>query len=301
VRIDHVSIGVADLEAARRWYLDVLGLREIASYGNRLFFGCGGRETFDLVIQDSPTGLHHVAYSAADDAEYESAIRRLASLPAAAAAGDEPGVVAVAAARLPGGHVIEVVRRDSTERYVQSVEWSPAAAGSPRELDHVNIAVVAVDAAVAALQTALGLVLSDLHEVDGVNVAAWLRAGERHHDFAVIANRGNGLHHLAYQLIDSAAMAVFADRLVRFGYRAEYGIGRHGPGSNLFLYTRDPSGNRVELCADMALVPRGSPHRKWVGRDDRILNSWAPYPPPRSFWEITPQVESGSALDEQTT
>ena len=301
MRLDHVSIGVTDLEAARRWYLDVLGLREVSANRRRLFLGCGGRETFDLVLQESAAGLHHIAYAAADDAEYESTARRLAELPAAKTPGEEPGVVTAVAARLPGGHVVEVVRRDSAEHYVQSGEWAAAAAGSPRELDHVNIATVDVDASVGALRHSVGLALSDLHEVDGRNVGAWLRAGERHHDFAVIANRANGLHHLAYQLVDSAAMAAFADRLVRFECRAEYGIGRHGPGSNLFLYTRDPSGNRVELCADMALVPRGSPHRRWVGRDDRILNSWAPYPPPRSFWEITPQVEIGSAVDEKTT
>jgi catechol 2,3-dioxygenase-like lactoylglutathione lyase family enzyme len=301
VRIDHVSIAAADLEATRRWYIDVVGLREVAVDGGCFFLGCGARETFDLVLQGSRAGFHHVAYAAADDTEYEDAVRRLSLLPAARASAGEPGVVAAVAARLPGGHVVEVVRRDSAERYVQAVEWAPAGAGSPRELDHVNISAVDVDAAVKALQDGLRLTLSDVHQVDGRNVGAWLRAGERHHDFAVIANRADGLHHLAYQLIDSAAMAAFADRLVRFGCRAEYGIGRHGPGSNLFLYTRDPSGNRVELCADMALVAAGSIPRTWVGRDDRILNSWAPYPPPRSFWEITPQVESGSAVDEQTT
>jgi hypothetical protein len=79
----------------------------------------------------------------------------------------------------------------------------------------------------------------------------------------------------------------FADRLVRTGFRAEYGVGRHGPGSNIFLYTRGPCGNRVEFCADMALVPEGTPPRIWQGLDDSIINSWAPYGPPRNVWEIT--------------
>ena len=79
----------------------------------------------------------------------------------------------------------------------------------------------------------------------------------------------------------------FADRIVRMGCRAEYGIGRHGPGANLFLYVRDPSGNRVELCTDMALIPPGAPARIWEGNDDRFLDVWAPYLPPASWLEIT--------------
>ena len=139
-----------------------------------------GQRAVNGKVPGSRAGFHHVAYAAADDAEDEDAVRRLSLLPAARASAGEPGVVAAAAARLPGGHVIEVVRRDSTERYVQSVEWSPAAAGSPRELDHVNIAAADVDAAVKALQDGLHLTLSDVQQVDGRNVAAWLRAGERH-------------------------------------------------------------------------------------------------------------------------
>lgn len=234
--------------------------------------------------------MRHVAYACFGAEQFEAAVAQLdaSGLPSVPVDGMGPGIVDARAASLPGGHVIQVVQREGADHYLSVAAWAPEAPYSPRELDHVNIAARDVSAAVEALKLSLGLVVSDLHEVEGPGtVGAWMRAGERHHDFAIINNRVDGLHHVAYQLADPGMVIQAADRLASAGTTAEYGIGRHAPGSNVFLYVRDPSGNRVELCADMALVPAGAPHRVWKGKDVSIINTLAPYGPPRSFWEIT--------------
>jgi catechol 2,3-dioxygenase len=290
VRIDHFAIGVDDVDAAVAWYRDVIGLREVGQDGPRHYLGCGGRDGFDLAIEPGGAGMRHVAYSCFSDPEFEAAAARLqrSGLDSAEVTSNGPGITKAAAVTLPGGHVVQVVCRSEADHYVGVATWAADALHSPRDIDHVNIATQDVDATVEALDLALGLRLSDLHNVEGHgNVGAWMRAGDRHHDFAIIRNRADGLHHVAYQLADGSALIAFADRLASVGTRAEYGIGRHGPGSNLFLYVRDPSGNRVELTADMAAVPAGAPHRVWHGTDPAIVNSLAPYTPPRTFWEIT--------------
>lgn len=290
MRIDHFAIGVRELGPALAWYRDVLGLREVGEDGGRRFLGCGGRSDFDLVLEEGPPGLRHVAYGCFAEDEFTSYAARVAGtdLPAVPVAFTGPGVREARAVRLPGGHVVQLVLREGADHYQRVASWSPDGLHSPREIDHVNIAVRDVDATVRVLEDALGLSLSDVHHVEGPgNVGAWLRAGDRHHDFAVIRNRTDGLHHVAYQVADAAAIIAFADRLASAGTPAEYGVGRHSPGSNLFLYVRDPSGNRVELTADMALVPAGAPHRIWEGKDPSIVNTLAPYGPPRAFWEIT--------------
>jgi catechol 2,3-dioxygenase len=290
MRIDHFAIGASDIDRATDWYRDVIGLREFAPIDGRRFLGCGGRETFDLVVEPGSPGLRHVAYACFSDDEFAAAIGRLAAsgLDDVQVPYKGPGVHDARAVRLPGGHVVQVVKRSGPDHYLRVAQWDAQAIHSPREIDHVNVAVRDVDATVSALDKALGLRLSDLHRVgEHGNVGAWMRAGERHHDFAIIRNKADGLHHVAYQLSDAAAMIVFADRLAAAGSTAEYGIGRHSPGSNLFLYARDPSGNRVELTADMAYVPSSAPHRVWEGTDPSIINTLAPYGPPRAFWEIT--------------
>jgi DNA-binding CsgD family transcriptional regulator/catechol 2,3-dioxygenase-like lactoylglutathione lyase family enzyme len=40
--IGQISRRVKDIEAARRWYADVLGLRHLYSFGDLAFFDCGG-------------------------------------------------------------------------------------------------------------------------------------------------------------------------------------------------------------------------------------------------------------------
>jgi len=290
MRIDHFAIGADDLDRTVAWYRGVLGLREIAVHDGRHFLGCGSRAAFDLAIEGGGPGLRHVAYGCWSPEEFEGAVARLeaSGLPGAAVRFVGPGVQEAKAITLPGGHVVQVVLRDGADHYVSAAQWAPEAAHSPREIDHVNVAVRDVDATVEALGRALGLTLSDLHHIDGPgDVGAWMRAGDRHHDFAIIRNRADGLHHIAYQLSDPGAVIAFADRLAIAGSTAEYGVGRHGPGSNVFLYVRDPSGNRVELTADMAIVPRGAPHRVWEGKRPSIVNTLAPYGPPKPFWEIT--------------
>jgi len=290
MRIDHFAIGANDVEFAAGWYRDVIGLRELADQGGRRYLGCGGRADFDLVIEPGGPGLRHVAYACFDATEFDALRVRMRA--SGLASGDVvfhgPNVSDAESIGLPGGHVVQVVLRSGEDRYPSISEWAAAAAHSPRGIDHVNIAARDVDASVRALNDALDLRLSDIHHVDGPGtVGAWLRAGDRHHDFAVIYNPEDGLHHIAYQVADASALVAFADRLTAAGTRAEYGIGRHSPGANLFLYVRDPSGNRVELTADMAIVPHGAPHRVWRGKDTSIVNSLAPYVPPRTFWEIT--------------
>jgi catechol 2,3-dioxygenase len=290
MRIDHFGIGASDLDATVAWYRDVIGLAQFAAVEGRHLLGCGGRASFDLVIEPGGPGLRHVAYACFSDAEFAAATGRLerSGLTEVPVAFCGPGVRAARAVALPGGHIVQVIQRAVDDHYLRVADWAPAAAHSPRDIDHVNIAVRDVDASVDALSRALGLRLSDLHHVgERGNVGAWMRAGERHHDFAIIANKADGLHHLAYQLPDAAALVMFADRLAAAGSTAEYGIGRHSPGSNLFLYARDPSGNRLELTADMALVPDTARHRVWEGTDPSIVNTLAPYVPPRAFWEIT--------------
>ena len=280
MRIDHICVGVSDVAVAADWYESVLGLAPRARDGGSVFLGCGGRPAYDLELRTG-SGLLHVAYRVGGD-ELDRLSESLAQAGAAPKAVD--GALAVGMAN---GVEVRLVRQAGGEAYIHATEWDAAGAGSPRELDHVTVAATDLPAVVKLCTEGLCLQVSDIQRYKGRDVGFWMRAGERHHDFAVVANRKDGLHHLAYQVADAADLVRMADRIVRMGYRSEYGIGRHGPGSNLFLYVRDPSGNRVELCCDMAMVPPGATARVWEGNDDRYLDVWTSYLPPPSWMEIT--------------
>ena len=76
--LGHVSLFVRDLDATRRFYRDVLGLREtgVAKHGRIVFFSAGARHhdlSCELARSDGPgpqpkgvPGLYHIAFVVED-------------------------------------------------------------------------------------------------------------------------------------------------------------------------------------------------------------------------------------------
>lgn len=74
--IGHVVLKVRDLERSTRFYRDVLGLKEVARYRNRMVFFSAGRNHHDLAILSvgpdaqapapNSVGLYHVAFKIGD-------------------------------------------------------------------------------------------------------------------------------------------------------------------------------------------------------------------------------------------
>lgn len=288
MRLDHAALRMTDLERARDWYRQIIGLEETGRENGSIYLSCGERAVLTLVPGGSE--LDHFAYEVADEAELSAAAGLLgdAGLEVSAIARDaEPGVAAALDARLPTGHRLQLVVAEPKPAYALPFGRLPDAARAPLGIDHVNLAARDPGQLSDLLTHQLGFKLSDVHLVDGATVGVWLRQGERHHDVAAVGHRQDALHHVAFTMPSAASILAFADRLVAHGRRAEYGIGRHGPGADLFLYLRDPDGNRVEVTAEMALVPDTAPARCWEGRDPYIIDVWAPYAPPKSFWEAT--------------
>ena len=61
---------------------------------------------------------------------------------------------------------------------------------------------------------------------------------------------------------------------IRQGIEIVRGIGKHGPGENLFLVFKDPDGNYVEYYAEMVQVTADTPHAPKVWK-----NGCAGHPP----------------------
>ncbi len=62
--IGQISRTVPDVEAARRWYRDVLGLPHLYTFGKLAFFDCGGTR---LYLQEGEPGPESVIYLRVDD------------------------------------------------------------------------------------------------------------------------------------------------------------------------------------------------------------------------------------------
>jgi catechol-2,3-dioxygenase len=138
----------------------------------------------------------------------------------------------------------------------------------PRKLGHIVLQVADIHASVKFYTDILGLTVSDWISDEMV----FLRAGTDHHDLALAqipreridASKSNGdrpgTEHFSYLVDGLPAIEEAAAFLQERGIPIVRGIGKHGPGENLFLVFKDPDGNNVEIYADMQQIPMDSDH-----------------------------------------
>lgn len=147
----------------------------------------------------------------------------------------------------------------------------------PKRLGHVVLNVRDLQASVRFYTDIVGLQLSDYIE----DQMAFLRCGQDHHDLALAQIPADGayrsatyvpgrpgLEHFAYQLESLAEIEEAARYLQEKGVEIVRGIGKHGPGENLFLVFKDPDGNYCEFYAEMVQVTPEQPYTPRVWRND---------------------------------
>ncbi|HXF83047.1 MAG TPA: 3,4-dihydroxyphenylacetate 2,3-dioxygenase [bacterium] len=309
VRLGHVEYRVTDLERAREFYVDLLGLVETARVGDRLYLrGLEEREHHSFVLRAAASpGAAHIAYRVADPDDLERLHRHAAQAGLAARwvePGEEAGQGRALRLQDPAGLPVEFYHAmEPAERLLQRFDLHRGA--HVMRIDHVNAQVPDVQRAYEWYTRAWGFRCSEYTETDERPPrlwAAWLHRKQNVHDLALMNGPGPRLHHAGFWVPDALAVLRACDILAGAGRQAaiERGPGRHGLSNALFVYVRDPDGNRIELYAGDYLVadPDWRPIR-WSINDPRRATFWGHQAPP-SWFEEASRVESivdGSLLD----
>ena len=154
---------------------------------------------------------------------------------------------------------------------------APAATGLPGRLQHVVVATDRLDRLIAFYERGLGFVASDHVYEDGVGnaeaTATFLRSDPEHHSFAAFRAPEVRPDHHSYETNCWNDIRDWADHMSRQDIKLWWGPGRHGPGNNLFFMVEDPEGYKVELSAEIELMPRDMAARHWK-HEQRTLNLW---------------------------
>lgn len=289
-RFEHACLLTPDLGAAVSFFVDGMGLRELGREGGVAYLGAGLDENFDLALREGGTGVEHFALRVEGDEELERHERaaRDAGLAVERGAGVGPGELERVAVELVSGHRMEFVTvADHGYQEPYRPRGGPLGASAPLDADHISLVTPAVRPLADQLREVFGLRVSDaiaLPDGSGDWMAAWTRIGAFHHDVAILVDDapGHTLHHLAWNCASIDHLKMCCDRLSALGIKLELGIGRHPVGANLFAYFRDPSGNRMELSAEMATVDDAAEPRLWSSPDD-TLDAWSDTFVPESF------------------
>ena len=152
----------------------------------------------------------------------------------------------------------------------------PPALDRPERLSHVNINSVDTDADMDFFVEGLGFRKTDRSKMMG-----FVRTNDDHHAIVIADAPVNTLNHVAFMLPSWEGVMRASGRLIDHGFPIAWGVGRHGPGDNVFAYFIDPFGFVVEHTAEVLQVDDGyvvRPPQEWTwppGRTDH----WGIAPP----------------------
>jgi catechol 2,3-dioxygenase len=310
LRLAHVELGVDDLEAAQRFYVELLGFVEHARDDTTLHLR--GAEEFDawsLKLSLGQPGLIHSGFRVARPVDLDAleSIHRGLGLPTERV----PGGVEIAQGEAlrtltPDGHRVEFFHEfDEIDPYLGGKLILPmrrrmARGALPARIDHVSMRVPDMRAALGYWVDQLSFGVSEMWIDDDGSVprVAWVRRSPRSHDVALGRHPEAAFHHFAFAVSDPATLLRAADLLgdAHLQDRLEWGPSRHGATNAFALYVRDPAGNRLELYTGDYTRDLDRPPLIWRAAGySRQGHSWWGNPPPESF--ATTQPLSGPWIE----
>jgi catechol 2,3-dioxygenase len=141
----------------------------------------------------------------------------------------------------------------------------------PHKIAHLNLNAGEYDETTRFMCDALGFRL-----IDESARARFLHAAcADHFSLAIVRASDATLNHIAFEMPDLDSVMRGAGRMRDAGYPIEWGVGRHGPGNNVFAYFAGPEEIPLEYTSEVQQIddtylPRGPEHWKFApGRSDQ--------------------------------
>ncbi len=281
IRCAYAELVVSDLEAARWFYVDVLGLVLTAETEDALYLRAYEEYLHHcLVVRVGEVpALAKFAYRVRGQENVEAAYRYFSELGVPTRrvpAGATKGIGEAVRIQDPLGYTIEFFYdAEHVERFTQRYDKHSANALS--RLDHFNIMVPDVKKA-REYYAGLGFGVSESIEDEDDNLyAAWMYRKPTVHDVALTSGNGPRMHHIAMAAHERHQVLHICDVLgaQRKQHHIERGPGRHGVSNAFYLYLRDPDGHRIEIyTSDYYTGDPDNPQIIWDVHDDQRRDFW---------------------------
>jgi catechol 2,3-dioxygenase len=261
-----VELGVTDLNQSAAFYNQVWGLEPVISEGDTVHLRANGAEHHIVTLRERPkAGMLGVHFAAQDryavdglHAKAKAFGAEVTSAPAELprSAGGGYGFQF----RAPEGHVLNVSADVAQHPNVVSDRSKPV------KLSHVVINSASINDQTAFFIDLLGFKLSD-----STHMMEFMRCCADHHSIALARSEGPSLNHMAYEMTSIDGLMHGAGRMKHSGFDIEWGVGRHGPGNNVFTYFIEPNGFVVEYTTEIEQVDEAT----YQARDAEY---WANFP-----------------------
>src|SRR6478736_3228374 len=256
IGVRSVELGVRNLAQSIQFYCGVWGLTEVSADAGVVHLRGTGVEHHVLTLREQPeTRLIAVHMSARDRAAVDGLAQRAKGF------GANIEGLGELAAHAGGGYGFRFKTPDGLPMSISSdVHLHPDATvdrSRPTKISHVVLNSSTTDDQVNYFIDVLGFRLSD-----SSHMMEFLRCSSDHHSMAIFRNKGPSLNHVAYEMPNIDGLMRGAGRMKESGFNIEWGVGRHGPGDNVFSYFVEPNGFVVEYTAEVEQVDEATfiPH-----------------------------------------
>jgi catechol 2,3-dioxygenase-like lactoylglutathione lyase family enzyme len=269
-----VDLGTPDIDRSEQFYVAVWGLEVVARHHGVVYLRGSGSDHHVLALyQSARPELGAVTFRAASAQDFDSiavqVVRQGGRVIAPAAPNGAPDGGTIMTVRGPEGGLLRFVHGDAVHAAKPPVD------DRPERLTHVNLNCVDADATAAFYEKALGFRLTDR-----TKLMAFVRCNSDHHAVVLADASVNGLNHVAFLMPSLEGVMRGAGRMIDNGFPIAWGVGRHGPGDNVFAYFIDPVGFVIEYTAEVLQV---DDDYKFRGPDEWV------WPPGRTDqWGIAP-------------
>jgi catechol 2,3-dioxygenase-like lactoylglutathione lyase family enzyme len=288
-----VELAVRDLQKSAEFYRRVWALEDVAADGNAIHLRGTGREHHVVTLREQPrAALLAVHFSAPDRASVDALHAK-----AKAVGARVDGVPQPLPASEGGGYGF---RLRSPEGHPLAISSDVAAHSGaiedrtrPTRLNHVVLNSAEIDKQTAFFLDVLGFKWSD-----STVMMDFVRCSSNHHSIAVARGSGPSLNHMAYEMPDIDSLMRGTGRLRKNGYDILWGIGRHGPGNNVFSYFVEPNGFVTEYTTEVQQVDDSyvSHDAKWWTEQNYFPCRWGVAGKPSEFAH---RAMSGTLVEEE--
>jgi len=203
----------------------------------------------------------------------------------------------------PDGHTVEVIagqlpaeqlampeaqawNRASLRNRTRAVKRISAGPAHVVRLGHVVLNVSNFRASEQWYKDRFGFITSDEIQLSpDFSIGAFMRCDrgdmptDHHTLFLVQSPKGPGFNHAAFEVADLDDLMCGHQKLKDAGRHAEWGVGRHILGSQVFDYWRDPWGHTLEHWTDGDLLTAADGSNK-ASLQDLLAVQWGPAAPP---------------------
>ncbi|WP_194726445.1 VOC family protein [Noviherbaspirillum malthae] len=245
----NIELAVTDLDRSVQFYSEAWGLQPVSSDGGIVHLRARAAEHHVVTLKAAKApGLVGITLATRDKDCVDSLYDKAKS--ASITIENEPIPLPECAG---GGYGFTMIGPEGLRVSISSAvkEWQTSFGDvtTPYKLTHVVLNSEDTASQCGFFVDVLGFRLSD-----STQRMEFLRCGQDHHTIAIAHGTNLSLNHAAFELPDIDALMYGAGRLAEHGYNVEWGLGRHGPGNNVFSYFIDPDGFAIEYTCDMQQV-----------------------------------------------